>query len=137
MFRPSSGPNVAVSLRRPPDLCKALVTMRSGHEVTRGVARVVPGGRVRARSAFVVLTVLVAALATLVAVVSPANADEIGDKQAQAAQIAKQLDGLQRKQMELEQSFNEANLKLDQANEDIAAAQTRVDQVSHEVDQHK
>ena len=83
------------------------------------------------------LTALVAALATLVAVVSPAGADEIGDKQAQAAQIAQQLDGLQRKQMQLEQSFNEANVKLDQANKDIAAAQTRVDQVTKEVDQHK
>jgi cell wall-associated NlpC family hydrolase len=85
----------------------------------------------------VVLGSLLASLATLVTIASPASADAVSDKQAQAAQIAEQLDGLQRKQMSLEQTFDEANLKLDQANKDIAAAQTRVDQVSQEVDQHR
>src|SRR4051812_16681486 len=56
-----------------------------------------------------------------------ASADAVSDKRAQAQQIAAKLDQLEQKQSLLDEQFNDATIGLDKANQDVAAAQARVD----------
>lgn len=83
------------------------------------------------------LACLLSIAGLLAAVVSPAAADEVSDKKAEAAQIAKKLDELRRQQIALAEDFNQANLKLGQAQADIAAAEQQVEQITKEYGQRK
>ena len=78
-------------------------------------------------------------LCTLLGVVvcGPARADQIDDKRAEAQRIAHQLDELRRAQIQLAEDYNEANLRLDKANSDIAGAQVRVQAATREYEKHK
>lgn len=64
-------------------------------------------------------------------------ADEVGDKQAEAATIATKLQALTEQQIQRAEEFNQANLRLEQADHDIAAAQHRVDEANTEVEANR
>lgn len=72
---------------------------------------------------------LVSALAT-----GTGTADEVGDKRAEAAAIAAKLQSLTEQQIQRAEDFNQANLRLEQADHDIEAAQHRVDDANVEVE---
>ncbi|MFN8039604.1 MAG: NlpC/P60 family protein [Acidimicrobiales bacterium] len=72
---------------------------------------------------------LVSALAT-----GTGTADEVGDKRAEAAAIATKLQSLTEQQIQRAEDFNQANLRLEQADHAIEAAQHRVDDANAEVE---
>jgi cell wall-associated NlpC family hydrolase len=64
----------------------------------------------------------------------PAAADAVSDKRAQAQQIAAKLDQLEMKLSALDEQYNEATIGLERANQDVAAAQKRVDETNTQLD---
>ncbi len=63
-----------------------------------------------------------------------ASADAVSDKRAEAQQIAAKLDQLDQKLSLLDEKFNDATIGLDKANQDVAAAQKRVDETNAQLD---
>lgn len=64
---------------------------------------------------------------------SPAGADDLGTKQAQAAQVADKLDALQQKLIELDSQFETAKADLAHAADAVQAAQTQSDEAQAEL----
>jgi cell wall-associated NlpC family hydrolase len=77
-------------------------------------------------------TIAVAAMATAL---QPAVADPISDKQAQAKAIQDQVDATNQKIGALGEQYDRAQLKLQQAEQAIADAQTRIAAAQHQLDQ--
>ena len=90
-----------------------------------------PGTRRRLVAATIALG-LVSAFAT-----GTGTADEVGDKQAEATTIATKLQALTEQQIQRAEEYNQANLRLEQADHDIAAAQHRVDEANTEVEANR
>ncbi len=65
----------------------------------------------------------------------PAGADPISDKQAQAKSIQDQIDAANIKIGALGEQYNGAQLKLQQAEQAIADAATRIAAAQHQLDQ--
>ena len=70
---------------------------------------------------------VLAAFALPVGLPAAASADQVSDKQAQAAQVASKLDDLNQKLSALDEQYNQAVIELDTAQKNVAAAQTRLD----------
>ena len=76
----------------------------------------------RARSALVAVTICMAAIAST----AGASADPVGDKQAQANQIAARIDALGQRESALGEQFNAANLRAEQVKTKVADATSRL-----------
>lgn len=70
----------------------------------------------------------------IAASVFPAQADELSDKQAEAAQLAKKLDALDSKLMDLSAEGEAASYELSKVEEQVAEAQVRADDAQAEVE---
>jgi peptidoglycan DL-endopeptidase CwlO len=79
--------------------------------------------------------VALAAFALPVILPAAASADQISDKQAQAAQVASKLDELNQKLSALDEQYNQAVIQLDTAQKNVADAQTRLDSTNAQLDQ--
>jgi cell wall-associated NlpC family hydrolase len=77
---------------------------------------------------------VVALLVIPVLLPGSASADAVGDKRAQAQQIAAKLDQLETKLSALDEQYNEATIGLDKANQEVAEAQKRVDETNAQLD---
>lgn len=71
----------------------------------------------------------------IAASVLPAQADQIADKQAEAAQLADKLDALDAKLMDLSAQGEAASYELSQVEQQVTEAQARADQTQAEVQQ--
>jgi cell wall-associated NlpC family hydrolase len=100
-----------------PHSCKDSVTMRSERRLPRRAA-------VR-RTLVAVAAILTATATAFVTVLPPANADEITDKQTQAAQVADKLDALEARQMDLSAQAEKSKSELARAEADVADAEKR------------
>ena len=97
---------------------------------SRASARTPPSRRRR----IVVSAVVLAAFALPVVLPAAASADQVSDKQAQAAQVASKLDDLNQKLSALDEQYNQAVIELDAAQKNVAAAQTRLDATNAQLD---
>jgi cell wall-associated NlpC family hydrolase len=71
--------------------------------------------------------------ALLVSAAMPVAADPISDKRAQAVALQAQIEATNQKVTELGEAFNAAQLRLDQAEADLAAVQAQIDATKAEV----
>ena len=91
----------------------------------RGIARV-------AGSALVVAAVLAGAL-----FIGPAGADQLGDKRAEAKQVADKLAALDSRAMELNAQYEAANYELHLAQQKVSEAKVYLEQTNTELDQRR
>jgi cell wall-associated NlpC family hydrolase len=77
--------------------------------------------------------VCIVALATLVSLAGPAQADPIADKQAEAKALQDQIEASNRQITALGEQYNAAQLELEEAERDIAAAQASIDETKRKV----
>jgi cell wall-associated NlpC family hydrolase len=96
-----------------------------------------PVQRMRRRALAAGVAILLAAMTTPAALTTTAHADEIGDKKAEAQQIAGQIFDLNVKIEEYAEAANGAMVQLAQLVQQIAAAQARVDQAEAEQELHR
>ena len=68
------------------------------------------------------------------ALVPTAGADQIGDKQAEAAKVADQLDALKSRQMDVSAQAERVRYEQEQAEQKVAEAQTLLDQTNADLD---
>jgi peptidoglycan DL-endopeptidase CwlO len=68
------------------------------------------------------------------ALVPTAGADQVGDKQAEAAKVADQLDALKSRQMDVSAQAERVRYEQEQAQQKVAEAQTLLDQTNAELD---
>src|SRR6187402_1650532 len=71
----------------------------------------------------------------IAATVLPAQADQISDKQSEAAQLADKLDELDARLMDLSAQGEAAGYELSKVQQEVAEAQARADQTEAEVQQ--
>ncbi len=77
------------------------------------------------RTLVAVAAILTATATAFVTVLPPASADEITDKQTQAAQVADKLDALEAREMDLSAQAEKSKSELAQAEADVADAEKR------------
>ena len=98
--------------------------------------RNLPGGHRRiarvAGSALVVTAVLAGAL-----LIGPAGADQLGDKRAEAKQVADKLAALDSRAMELNAQYEAANYELHLAQQKVSEAKVYLEQTNTELDQRR
>ena len=98
--------------------------------------RNLPGGHRRiarvAGSALVVAAVLAGAL-----IIGPVGADQLGDKRAEAKQVADKLAALDSRAMELNAQYETANYELHLAQQKVAEAKVYLEQTNIELDQRR
>jgi cell wall-associated NlpC family hydrolase len=73
------------------------------------------------------VVVAVGLLSPFLVLAHPAAADQIANKQAQAAKLARQIDQLSLRVSQLSEKYDEARLRVDQVNASLAAAKTAMD----------
>ena len=98
-------------------------------------ARSTPNPRRRALAAIV--AIVLAAVSTPIAISSTAHADEISDKKAEAQQIAGEIYDLNGKIEQYAEAANGAQVQLFALVQQIAAAQTKVDQAERDQEVHR
>src|SRR3954462_9216059 len=89
-------------------------------------------GRARRRITAVVIAGGLVVGATALAPTS--GAEEIGDKRAQAAKVADQLDALQARQMDLAAQAESVRYEQEQTTQEVAAAQKLLDETNADLD---
>jgi peptidoglycan DL-endopeptidase CwlO len=91
--------------------------------------------RTVARGAVSILVAVALLISVFAALAGPASADQIGDKQAEARQVADQLEALQARQMDLSAQAERVRYEQSLAEQRVAEAQDRLSEVATQVDQ--
>jgi cell wall-associated NlpC family hydrolase len=93
--------------------------------------------RTTARRGVTALVVTAGLVLGATVLVPTAGADEVGDKRAEAAKVADQLDALQARQMELGAQAERVAYEKDQAKKAVDAAQRLLDQTNAELEKRR
>jgi cell wall-associated NlpC family hydrolase len=93
--------------------------------------------RTTARRGVTALVVTAGLVLGATVLVPTAGADEVGDKRAEAAKVADQLDALQSRQMELGAQAERVAYEKQQASDAVGAAQRLLDQTNAELEERR